>query len=168
MSFFCHGPVQPCNNAHYFTTEVITEVRAKNVGGMLTLLVPTPPLPLCPSPYQLTILYLTFNRAGCFWWRLSLLQPNSYGLTPLFFLQTIFFVFIIFMNKSFPSICQYIVLMTVSYVMFTVFYSFSGLSVCHPRIVVIGALGRCGKGALDMALKAGIPRSTQATVYITN
>ena len=48
------------------------------------------------------------------------------------------------------------------------FYSFSGLSECHPRIVVIGALGRCGKGALDMALKAGIPRSTQATVYINN
>ncbi|CAH3196079.1 unnamed protein product [Porites evermanni] len=32
-----------------------------------------------------------------------------------------------------------------------------GLPDCHPRIVVIGALGRCGKGALDMAYKAGIP-----------
>ncbi|CAH3183546.1 unnamed protein product [Porites lobata] len=32
-----------------------------------------------------------------------------------------------------------------------------GLPDCHPRIVVIGALGRCGKGALDMAYKVGIP-----------
>ena len=37
---------------------------------------------------------------------------------------------------------------------------FQGLPDCHPRIVVIGALGRCGKGALDMAYKAGIPRYT--------
>ena len=26
-----------------------------------------------------------------------------------------------------------------------------------PRVIVIGALGRCGRGAVDMALKAGIP-----------
>lgn len=26
-----------------------------------------------------------------------------------------------------------------------------------PRILVIGALGRCGGGAVDLALKAGIP-----------
>ena len=37
---------------------------------------------------------------------------------------------------------------------------FQGLPDCHPRIVVIGALGRCGKGALDMAYKVGIPRYT--------
>jgi len=34
-----------------------------------------------------------------------------------------------------------------------------GLSECYPRIVIIGALGRCGKGALEMAHKAGIPSS---------
>ena len=37
---------------------------------------------------------------------------------------------------------------------------FQCLPDCHPRIVVIGALGRCGKGALDMAYKVGIPRYT--------
>ncbi|EMR67133.1 mitochondrial Homoaconitase [Eutypa lata] len=26
-----------------------------------------------------------------------------------------------------------------------------------PRVIVIGALGRCGRGAVDMALKAGVP-----------
>lgn len=26
-----------------------------------------------------------------------------------------------------------------------------------PRVIVIGALGRCGRGAVDMCLKAGIP-----------
>ncbi len=26
-----------------------------------------------------------------------------------------------------------------------------------PQIIVIGALGRCGRGAVDMCLKAGIP-----------
>ncbi|KAH6656978.1 saccharopine dehydrogenase [Truncatella angustata] len=28
-----------------------------------------------------------------------------------------------------------------------------------PRVIVIGALGRCGRGAVDMALKAGVPES---------
>lgn len=28
----------------------------------------------------------------------------------------------------------------------------------HPRIIIIGALGRCGKGALDFCLGVGIPR----------
>lgn len=28
-----------------------------------------------------------------------------------------------------------------------------------PRVIVIGALGRCGRGAVDMCLKAGIPDS---------
>lgn len=32
-----------------------------------------------------------------------------------------------------------------------------GLPECYPRIIVIGALGRCGKGALDMAHRVGIP-----------
>jgi saccharopine dehydrogenase (NAD+, L-lysine-forming) len=26
-----------------------------------------------------------------------------------------------------------------------------------PRVLVIGALGRCGRGAVDLALKVGIP-----------
>lgn len=28
-----------------------------------------------------------------------------------------------------------------------------------PRVIVIGALGRCGRGAVDMCLKAGIPEA---------
>lgn len=28
-----------------------------------------------------------------------------------------------------------------------------------PRVIVIGALGRCGRGAVDMAIKAGVPES---------
>jgi saccharopine dehydrogenase (NAD+, L-lysine forming) len=28
-----------------------------------------------------------------------------------------------------------------------------------PKVIVIGALGRCGRGAVDMALKAGVPES---------
>ncbi|KAI1338353.1 saccharopine dehydrogenase [Xylariaceae sp. FL0016] len=28
-----------------------------------------------------------------------------------------------------------------------------------PRVIVIGALGRCGRGAVDMCLKAGVPES---------
>ncbi|KAI1852056.1 hypothetical protein JX265_008139 [Neoarthrinium moseri] len=28
-----------------------------------------------------------------------------------------------------------------------------------PRVIVIGALGRCGRGAVDMALKAGVPEN---------
>ncbi|KAJ7385010.1 Saccharopine dehydrogenase [Desmophyllum pertusum] len=32
-----------------------------------------------------------------------------------------------------------------------------GLSECYPRVIIIGALGRCGKGALDLAYKVGIP-----------
>lgn len=27
----------------------------------------------------------------------------------------------------------------------------------NPRVLVVGALGRCGKGAVDLALKVGIP-----------
>lgn len=27
----------------------------------------------------------------------------------------------------------------------------------QPRVLVIGALGRCGRGAVDLCLKAGIP-----------
>lgn len=29
----------------------------------------------------------------------------------------------------------------------------------EPRVIVIGALGRCGRGAVDMCVKAGIPES---------
>ena len=35
---------------------------------------------------------------------------------------------------------------------------FLGLHECYPRVIIIGALGRCGKGAIDLAQKAGIPR----------
>ena len=34
----------------------------------------------------------------------------------------------------------------------------SGLPEVFPRIIVIGALGRCGKGALEIAHKLGIPK----------
>lgn len=34
---------------------------------------------------------------------------------------------------------------------------FTGIAELFPRIMIIGALGRCGKGALDMAIKVGIP-----------
>jgi saccharopine dehydrogenase (NAD+, L-lysine forming) len=27
----------------------------------------------------------------------------------------------------------------------------------YPRVIVIGALGRCGSGAVDAAIKAGVP-----------
>ena len=27
-----------------------------------------------------------------------------------------------------------------------------------PRVIVIGALGRCGRGAVEMARKMGIPK----------
>jgi len=33
-----------------------------------------------------------------------------------------------------------------------------GLSEVFPRIMVIGALGRCGKGALEIAYKLGLPK----------
>lgn len=29
----------------------------------------------------------------------------------------------------------------------------------EPRVIVIGALGRCGSGAVDMCVKAGVPES---------
>lgn len=29
----------------------------------------------------------------------------------------------------------------------------------EPRVIVIGALGRCGRGAVDMCVKAGVPES---------
>ncbi|XP_031562025.1 saccharopine dehydrogenase [NAD(+), L-lysine-forming]-like [Actinia tenebrosa] len=34
-----------------------------------------------------------------------------------------------------------------------------GISELFPKIIIIGALGRCGKGALDLANKVGIPAS---------
>ena len=33
-----------------------------------------------------------------------------------------------------------------------------GLPEVFPRIIVIGALGRCGKGALEIAHKLGLPK----------
>jgi len=33
----------------------------------------------------------------------------------------------------------------------------SGKSSKAPRVLIIGALGRCGSGAVDLCLKAGIP-----------
>ena len=35
-------------------------------------------------------------------------------------------------------------------------------------MIIIGALGRCGKGALDLAYKAGIPRYTLNYIECTN
>lgn len=32
-----------------------------------------------------------------------------------------------------------------------------GVADVHPTVLVIGALGQCGKGALDVAQKIGIP-----------
>ncbi|PFX19811.1 Saccharopine dehydrogenase [NAD(+), L-lysine-forming] [Stylophora pistillata] len=34
-----------------------------------------------------------------------------------------------------------------------------GLSECYPCVIIIGALGRCGKGAIDLAQKVGLPSS---------
>ena len=36
--------------------------------------------------------------------------------------------------------------------------SLIGLPEVFPRIIVIGALGRCGKGALEIAHKLGVPK----------
>lgn len=33
-----------------------------------------------------------------------------------------------------------------------------GVAEVFPRIIVIGALGRCGRGAVEMAHKMGIPK----------
>jgi len=33
----------------------------------------------------------------------------------------------------------------------------AGILDLYPRVVIIGALGRCGKGSLDLARKVGIP-----------
>ena len=35
--------------------------------------------------------------------------------------------------------------------------SLLGVPEVCPRVIVIGALGRCGKGAIEMAHKVGIP-----------
>ena len=35
---------------------------------------------------------------------------------------------------------------------------FVGVPEFYPRIIVMGAEGRCGKGAIEMAEKLGIPR----------
>ncbi|KAM7432200.1 Saccharopine dehydrogenase [Porites harrisoni] len=37
-----------------------------------------------------------------------------------------------------------------------------GVAEVFPRILVVGALGRCGKGAIEMLLKMGIPKSNIA------
>lgn len=35
---------------------------------------------------------------------------------------------------------------------------YSGVPEVFPRIFVIGAVGRCGKGAVEMAHKIGVPK----------
>lgn len=35
---------------------------------------------------------------------------------------------------------------------------YSGVPEVFPRIFVIGALGHCGKGAVEMAHKKGVPK----------
>lgn len=35
---------------------------------------------------------------------------------------------------------------------------YSGVPEVFPQIFVIGALGRCGKGAVEMAHKMGVPK----------
>ena len=37
-------------------------------------------------------------------------------------------------------------------------FPYSGVPEVFPRIFVIGALGRCGRGAVQMAHKIGIPK----------
>ena len=41
--------------------------------------------------------------------------------------------------------------------------TFAGVAEVFPRILVVGALGRCGKGAIEMLLKMGIPKYVSLT-----
>ena len=41
--------------------------------------------------------------------------------------------------------------------------TFAGVGEVFPRILVVGALGRCGKGAIEMLLKMGIPKYVSLT-----
>ena len=41
--------------------------------------------------------------------------------------------------------------------------TFAGVAEVFPRILVVGALGRCGKGAIEMLLKMGIPKYASIT-----
>ena len=46
-----------------------------------------------------------------------------------------------------------------------IIFFFSGVPEVVPRIIVVGALGRCGRGAVEMAGKMGIPKYASALCY---